>query len=157
MKLDSIRRRFTPHSLTWGRMRYAPTVIRLKSNEYQQNTSSKIFRIIISGRQSTPHSPPWGRMRYAPTLVRSNSNGYHQNTSSKNCCFIIHWRRNTTHSPLWGRMRYDLTPVRWISNISDQILKWFVGTFFGWLGGMMYICRWVPRSMTDGRGLTVFG
>ena len=40
MKLDSIRRRFTTHSPPWGRMRYAPTHVRLKSNEYTQNKIS---------------------------------------------------------------------------------------------------------------------
>ena len=94
-------------------------------------------------RQFTPYSRTSGRMRYAPTPVRLKSNKYTTKTSS--------------HSPTSGRMPLRHTVIRLVSNEYDQILKCFLGTLFGWLGGMMYFCRRVPRSMTDGRGLTVFG
>ena len=144
MKLVTFQRRFTPYSPTSGRMRYAPTPVRSNSNEYHQNTSSKICRIIIPGRRFTTHSPPWERMRYAPTVFRLKSNEYTQYKISN----PINWsgcydrtsvgayrirppwqgtcscsmklepiqRQFTPYSRTWGRMRYAHTFVRLKTN-----------------------------------------
>ena len=60
-----------PFSPTWGRMRYAPTPVRLLSwlntiNHY--HCSIEFWAVLVCA--SVPFSPTSGRMRYAPTPVR---------------------------------------------------------------------------------------
>ena len=120
-KLVTIQRQITPHSRTWGRMRYAPTVFRQNSNHETNDNTSKMSpttyphnrtsvgayrirppwrricshstKLVSIQRQITPYSRTWGRMRYAPTVFRLISNyKTNKNTSKIRPTASIHKR-----------------------------------------------------------------
>ena len=118
---DDMHRQTKPHLRTWGRMRYAPTVIRQNSNHETHENTSKIIpiasihnrtcvgayrirpprqrirshstKLVSIQRQTTPYSRKWGRMWYAPTVFRLiSNNSTNKNTSKIGPTASIHKR-----------------------------------------------------------------
>ena len=83
--LVSIQRQITSDSRKWGRMRYAPTVIRLISNNSTHENTSEIGPTAYPHNQTSVGAyrirPPWQRIRIPSTMI------------------VTIYRRNTPYSP----------------------------------------------------------
>ena len=112
-------------SLTSGRMRYAPTLVRILSrlNTINHYTCSVEFRDLW-GCVSIPFSPTSGRMRYAPTLVRllSRLNTLHHYTGLGDVgagwglctmCNRFEMNKYTLHSWVDGRNLVKIASTNW--------------------------------------------
>ena len=125
-------------SPTWGRMRYAPTLVRLK--------------FWGDGFDCVACSPIWGRMRYAPTLVRLKLWG------GGHSLYVIN-RCNTCNFIVWAKMcrgvSHTPSSERWCMSAMNMpySFQWHVRPREGVCDTPLHLFDWNFGMMASIEGL----